>query len=38
MGDKPWFTPENHTSADKAREDIKVGIQVQLIAKRMFGP
>ena len=38
IGDEPWFTPETHTSADKEREDIKEGIQVELMEKQMFGP
>jgi hypothetical protein len=37
IGNEPWFTPENHTLADKVRKDIESGIQVELAANRMFG-
>jgi hypothetical protein len=38
VGSERWFTPENHLSEDKAREDIKNGIKQELKANRMFGP
>lgn len=38
IGDLPYFTPPNHSSAKLAEEDIRASIKLELESGRMFGP
>jgi hypothetical protein len=38
IGDKQWFTPINHKSADQARDEIEENLRKEVLAGRMYGP